>query len=72
MSRASRLLEEIKQRIVKGDDVKAKAAVEKALGQGLLLEHYERLESQYQALVPLRKVYIPVPPGYTTGKEPQK
>lgn len=29
---------------------------------GFLLEHYEKLEPQYQALVPLRKVYIPVPP----------
>lgn len=28
----------------------------------LLLEHYEKLESQFKALVPLRKVYIPVPP----------
>lgn len=27
-----------------------------------LLEHYEKLEPQYQALVPLRRVYIPVPP----------
>lgn len=29
----------------------------------LLLEHYEKLEPQYQALVQLRKVYIPVPPA---------
>jgi restriction system protein len=28
----------------------------------LLLEHYEKLEPQFNALVPLRKVYIPVPP----------
>jgi len=35
MSSTSRLLKEIKQRIVEGDDVKAKAAVEKALKQRL-------------------------------------
>jgi len=35
MSSTSRLLKEIKQRIVEGDDVAARAAVEKALGQGL-------------------------------------
>jgi restriction system protein len=34
----------------------------------LLLENYERLESQYQAIVPLRKVYIPVSPGYVPPK----
>ncbi len=28
-----------------------------------LLEYYEKLEPEYQALVPLRKVYIPVPPA---------
>ena len=28
----------------------------------LLLEHYEKLEPQFKALVPLRKIYIPVPP----------
>jgi len=28
-----------------------------------LLEHYDKLEPQYQAMVPLRRVYIPVPPG---------
>lgn len=38
----------------------------------LLLEHYERLEPQYQALVPLRKAYIPVPPDYTALKKPKK
>ncbi len=27
-----------------------------------LLEYYEKLELEYQALVPLRRVYIPVPP----------
>ena len=31
----------------------------------LLLEHYEKLEPRYQAMVPLRKVYIPVTPAYT-------
>jgi len=34
----------------------------------LLLEHYEKLEPQYQAMVPLRKVYIPVPPTYVIPK----
>lgn len=29
----------------------------------LLLEHYNNLEPQYQAMVPLRRVYIPVPPA---------
>ena len=28
-----------------------------------LLEHYDKLEPQYQAMVPLRRVYIPVPPA---------
>ena len=28
-----------------------------------LLEHYEALEPQYQAMVPLQKVYIPFRPG---------
>ena len=28
-----------------------------------LLEHYDKLEPQYQATVPLRRVYIPVPPA---------
>jgi len=28
----------------------------------LLLEHYEKLEPEYQALIPLRKVYIPTRP----------
>ncbi len=26
----------------------------------LLTEHYEQMEPEYQAMVPLRKVYIPV------------
>jgi len=30
----------------------------------LLLENYEKLEPQYQAIVPLRKVYIPISPSY--------
>lgn len=34
----------------------------------LLLENYEKLDPQYQALVPLRKVYIPVSPGYVPPK----
>jgi len=34
----------------------------------LMLENYERLEPQYQAIVPLRKVYIPVSPGYVPSK----
>lgn len=34
----------------------------------LLLENYERLEPRYQAIVPLRKVYIPVSPGYVPAK----
>ena len=29
----------------------------------LLLEQYEKLEPQYQAMVPLRRVYIFVPPA---------
>ena len=28
-----------------------------------LLEHYDKLEPQYQAMVPLQRVYIPVPPA---------
>ena len=28
-----------------------------------LLEYYDKLEPQYQAMVPLRRVYIPVPPA---------
>lgn len=34
----------------------------------LLLENYENLEPQYQAIIPLRKVYIPVSPGYVPSK----
>lgn len=34
----------------------------------LLLENYERLEPRYQTIVPLRKVYIPVSPGYVPAK----
>jgi restriction system protein len=34
----------------------------------LMLENYERLEPHYQAIVPLRKVYIPVSPGYVPSK----
>ena len=26
----------------------------------LLTEHYEKLEPEYQAMVPLKKVYIPI------------
>lgn len=33
----------------------------------LLLEHYEKLEPRYQAMVPLRKVYIPVAPTYAAS-----
>jgi len=33
----------------------------------LLLEHYDNLEPQYQAMIPLRKVYIPVPPLSYSG-----
>lgn len=29
----------------------------------LLLEHYDKLEPQYQAMVPLRRVYVPIPPA---------
>jgi len=28
----------------------------------LLIEHYEKLDPQFKALVPLRKLYVPVPP----------
>lgn len=35
----------------------------------LLLENYDKLEPQYQALVPLRKVYIPVVPGYVSREK---
>ena len=33
---------------------------ETAQNGDLLTEHYERLEPAYQAMVPLKKVYIPV------------
>ena len=35
--------------------------IDRDLFVDLLLEQYDKLEPQYQAMVPLRRVYIPVP-----------
>jgi len=29
--------------------------------EDLILEHYERFDAKYKSLLPLRRVYIPVP-----------